>query len=93
MSIGIEFEVEVDLNSKSLKVTVEAEAEISKYHYGADADGRRGEDRTELEDLAVTIFDGHKKDITKKIKEKYPKAFEAIEERAEQNLFSALESY
>ena len=76
------FDYELDVNGRTLMVHVEADAHVYRDLYGADADGRRGEWRTEVDDLVVTIVDGRGKNITEKVAKRYKAEFESIEELA-----------
>jgi hypothetical protein len=85
----IEFEYTLDINGRELPVMVEAEGRVYGHNYGEDADGRRGEWRTECEDVVLKITDGHGKDITKKVETKYKAQFESIDELAADKLIDA----
>lgn len=85
----IEFEQTIEINGRELHVSVEADGHVYRDLYGADADGRRGEWRTELDDFEMTIKDGHGKDITAKLKAKHQSVYDDLEEEAENALFEA----
>lgn len=83
----IEFEKQIEINGRILNVTVEADGHVYRENYGADADGQRGEMRTQLDDFEMTIKDGHGKDITDKLQAKYKSIYDDLEEEAENELY------
>lgn len=83
----IELELEIEIHGRTLNVLVEADGRVYRENYGEDADGNRGEMRTELDDFEMTVKDGHGKDITAKLKEKHKSVYEDLEEEAENALF------
>lgn len=83
----IELDLEIEVHGRTLNVTVEADGRVYRDLYGADADGRRGEWRTELDDFEMTVKDGHGKDITAKLKAKHQSVYADLEEEAENALF------
>jgi hypothetical protein len=85
----IELELEIEIHGRKLNVTVEADGHVYRENYGEDADGNRGEMRTELDDFGMTVKDGHGKDITAKLKAKHKTVYEDLEEEAENALFEA----
>lgn len=85
----IELEIEIEVHGRKLNVTVEADGHVYTHNYGADADGNRGEMRTELDDFEMTVKDGHGKDITDKLKARHKSVYEDLEEEAENALFEA----
>lgn len=85
--MSIEFEKTFEINGHELTVTVEANGHVYNDNYGADADGNRGEMRTQLDDFEMTVKDGHGKDITAKLKAKYKSIYDDLEEEAENELY------
>ena len=85
----IEFEYDIELENHTIKATVNADAKIWDENYGADADGNRGEMRTFIDDLEVTIFDNNGNDITEKVENRYKFTFISISEEAEEKLMEA----
>lgn len=90
--MNTEFEYELEIEGHVIHVTVEAEARMYRDLYGADADGNRGEWRTEMDDLEIKIVDGRGKDITEKLSKKYKSEYEQILEKAEEELYEAYEN-
>lgn len=85
--MSISFEKTIEINGHELTVTVEADGHVYNENYGADADGNRGEMRVQLDDLEMTIKDGHGKDITDKLQAKYKSIYDDLEEEAENELY------
>jgi hypothetical protein len=83
----IEFDYEIEIEGHKIHATVEADGRVYRENYGADADGRRGEMRTFLDDLEVTVKDGRGKDITEKLAKKHKAIYADIEEMAEDKLY------
>lgn len=65
---------------------VNAEAKYSWEHFGADADGNRGEDRLERTDGDLAIFDEHGTDVTDVIRWSNRKLYAQIEAIADDQL-------
>ncbi len=81
------FTEELDINGHSIVVSVEASGSVGTYMFGADADGNRGEWRTEVgDDLEVTVRDARNNDLTTKLDKKYAQVMELILENAEEKL-------
>jgi len=87
----IEFDFDLYVGGRELSLTVEAEAHIYRDHYGADADGNRGEFRFEMDDLSLIVKDQASRDVTDKIRVGYPKQFKEIEETAMELLLAEFE--
>jgi hypothetical protein len=85
----IEFEHTLEMNGHELHVTVEADGKVYTDLYGADADGNRGEWRTECDDVEFTIKDARGNDITEKVRTKWVAEFDAIDELAADKLIDA----
>ena len=83
----IQFEFEIEIEGHKIVATVEADGHVYRENYGEDADGNRGEMRTELDDFEMTVKDGHGKDITAKLKAKHASVYADLEEEAENALF------
>lgn len=82
----IEWQTHLTIENRELAVTVQAEGHVYDENYGADADGNRGEWRTFVDDLEVTIKDMRGNDITDKVFKKYRTEFDAVEEAAIEQL-------
>ena len=86
-----EFEYEMEIENHKLNLTIEVEGHCFQDHYGADADGNRGEWRTEVEIDEIKIKDARGNDITKKVEDRYESDFFAIDELATDKLYQDYE--
>jgi hypothetical protein len=89
---SIQIDHEININGHILSVAIDASAHIYKELYGADADGNRGEMRTELEILEIKITDSLGNDITEKFSKKYQAEFDDIFEHCEELFIARFES-
>lgn len=89
--MNIEFETTIEIGNRDMQVIVKASAHIFQDLYGADADGNRGEMRSEIDDFDMKVFDLRGNDITTKLDKGYEDEIFAIEERATDKLFEAYE--
>ena len=89
MNLGFDYDLEIE--GRVIEAYVECEANVYTDHYGADADGRRGEDRTYIDDLVVTISDSRGNNIGPKLEKKYPYEWQLLGEHCEEKLYSAYE--
>ena len=87
--MNIEFEYDLEIDNRTLRVVVEAEGSFYTDNYGADADGRRGEMRLEIDEVAIKVFDFRGNEITAKLEKKWLREYNGILEKAEEKLFEA----
>jgi len=85
MILTDQFEIEIDGVVAIVEVTAGYTTEVDKY-YGADADGNRGLERTEIILEWVRIYDTDGKNLTQILKEKHPSEFTRIMEWARNDL-------
>lgn len=90
--LQVVFEKNIEIKGRTLTVSVEADGSMFTENFGADADGNRGEMRTELDDFGMTIKDLGGRDITEALATRYPKEYESIESLAEEKLYEAYEA-
>jgi hypothetical protein len=90
--MSVEFKTEIEIKGRIIKVFVEAEGSFVRDLYGADADGNRGDWRTEIEDVELDIRDRRGNDLTNKIYKKYKAQFECIQDEAENRLWDQNET-
>ncbi|CAK9250662.1 unnamed protein product [Sphagnum jensenii] len=89
--MNVEFGMEIEIGNREIVVSIDAKAKIYKDHYGADADGNRGEFRTEMDDLVIIVKDLSNRDVTEKLRRKYPNQYDEIEDTAITFLLQAFE--
>lgn len=89
--MNIEFETTIDINGRELNVLVQADGHVYRDLYGADADGNRGEWRTEVDDFEMTVLDGHGKDISVKLRADYPGEWQRLDDIAAEKLIESFE--
>lgn len=70
-------------------VLVTAEGYVDSYIYGADADGKRGERREDVEIKKLTIEDENGDDITNAMMNHNKFDYKQIEEKVEYELYEA----
>jgi len=87
--LNIEFECDLEIDNRTLRVVVESEGSFNTDNYGADADGRRGEMRLEIDEVAIKVFDFRGNEITAKLEKKWLRKYNGILEKAEEKLFEA----
>jgi len=86
----LEFSTEVNMDYKPIYVTVMAKGKVWREMYGADADGNRGEMRTEVEILDVKFLNSEGKDVTEVVESFDPNNVDHLLEEIEQKF---LEDY
>jgi hypothetical protein len=87
--MNIEFETTIEIQGRELHVMVQADGHVYTHNYGEDADGNRGELRTEVDDFEMTVLDGHGKDISVKLRAEYPNEWQRLDEMAADKLIDA----
>lgn len=61
-------------------------------HYGADADGNRGTERTFYEDVEFTVYNAAGIDITKQVEKEHPQLWKDLDGEVDSRLDDAYEA-
>lgn len=85
-----DFIEDIEINGFELKVLVEVDGVTQTYEYGADADGNRGTEVTDVLKMTMRVYDHRGYDITEKLKKRYKKEYRDLRDKAEEIL---LQSY